>query len=121
MARRFAVALLFMAALPVLAQKSLSSTEAKDHIGEEATVCGMVVRTRYAEDSRGKPTLLNFDQPYPNQIFTLQIWGNDRPKFDAPETAYRGKHVCVTGKISAYQNVPEIVATQPSQVKLQRE
>ena len=107
------------ATLSVRAEKTLTATEAKGHIGEQATVCGKVVSTRYAEDSRGSPTFLNFDQPYPNQIFTLLIWGSDRSKFGDPETSYRGKRICVTGKISDYKGVPEIVANGPSQVKTQ--
>jgi len=82
----------------VLAQKAVTATEAKDHIGEQATVCGKVVSTRWAERSRGSPTFLNFDQPYPDQVFTLVIWGSDRPKFGEPETALtRGtsKRVCL--------------------------
>ena len=43
------------------------------------------------------PTFLNFDKRYPDQIFTLVIWGGDRSKFGDPETVYRGKRVCVTG------------------------
>lgn len=107
-------------AIPLaLAQKSLTADEAKNHIGEQGTVCGKVVSTRYAESSRGRPTFLNFDQPYPNKTFTIVIWGNDRSKFNDPETIYRGKHICVTGKISAYKGIPEIVANAPSQVKIQ--
>jgi len=102
----------------VLAQKTFTATEAKAHIGEQATVCGKVVSTRWAESSRGSPTFLNFDQPYPDQVFTLVIWGNDRSKFDNPETTYRGKRVCVTGKISAFKGVPEVVANDPAQIKV---
>ena len=69
------VTLVLTASLSVLAEKPLTATEAKNHIGEQATVCGKVVSTRYAEGSRGSPTFLNFDQPYPNQVFTLLIWG----------------------------------------------
>ena len=105
--------------LSVLAEKTLKATEAKDHIGEQATVCGKVVSSRYAESSRGSATFLNFDQPYPNQVFTLLIWGRDRAKLGNPETSYRGKRICVTGKISDYKGVPEIVADTPSQVKTQ--
>ena len=113
------VTVVLMATLSVLAEKTLTAAEAKDHIGEQATVCGKVVSTRYAESSRGSPTFLNFDQPYPNQVFTLLIWGSDRSKFGDPETSYRGKRICVTGKISDYKGVPEIVANAPSQVKTQ--
>ena len=102
-----------------VAQKTFTAVQAKDHIGEQGTVCGKVVSTRYAESSRGKPTFLNFDQPYPNQIFTMLIWGSDRTKFEEPETKYRGKQICVTGKISDYKGTPEIIASEPSQVKVQ--
>ena len=112
------LAFALLAASSVLAQKTLTATEAKAHIGEQATVCGKVVSTRWAESSRGSPTFLNFDQPYPDQVFTLVIWGNDRSKFDNPETTYRGKRVCVTGKISAFKGVPEVVANDPAQVKV---
>lgn len=83
------LAFVLLAASSLLAQKTLTATEAKNHIGEQATVCGKVVSTRWAESSRGSPTFLNFDQPYPDQVFTLVIWGSDRSKFGEPETAYR--------------------------------
>lgn len=102
-----------------LAQKELTTGEAKNHEGKEGTVCGKVVSTRYAESSRGAPTFLNLDSPYPNQIFTVVIWGIDRSKFADPEATYRGKRVCVTGKISSFKGVPEISATVRSQIKEQ--
>ena len=119
MSRRSILAFVLLASTSALAQKTLTATEAKGHIGEQATVCGKVVSTRWAESSRGGPTFLNFDQPYPNQVFTLVIWGNDRSKFGEPETTYRGKRICVTGKISAFKGVPEVVATETSQIKAQ--
>ncbi len=113
------LAFALLATSSLLSQKTLTATEAKAHIGEHATVCGKVVSTRWAESSRGSPTFLNFDQAYPDQVFTLVIWGNDRSKFDNPETTYRGKRVCVTGKISAYKGVPEVIANDPSQIRVQ--
>ena len=79
--------------------KKLTVAEAKDHIGEQATVCGKVASTRYAATTRGKPTFLNFDKPYPTQIFTVLIWGENREKFGTLEEKYRDKQVCVTGRI----------------------
>jgi DNA/RNA endonuclease YhcR with UshA esterase domain len=112
------LAVILLAVSPALAQKTLTATEAKDHIGEQGTVCGKVVSTRYAESSRGSPTFLNFDQPYPNQVFTLLIWGSDRSKFGDPETSYRGKRICVTGKLTSFKGVPEVVASEPAQIKM---
>ena len=113
------LAFVLLAIASAMGQRTLTATDAKDHIGEQSTVCGKVVSTVYAEKSRGRPTFLNFDKPYPDQIFTLVIWGSDRSKFGDPETTYRGKRVCVTGKISAYKGVPEVVANEPAQIKLQ--
>ena len=105
-------------ALPTYAQKKLSAPEAKEHFGETATVCGEVVSTRYADSTKGQPTFLNLDKPYPNQIFTVVIWGNNRSKFGSPEIDYKGKRVCVSGKITAYAGLPEIVADEPKQIKI---
>ena len=102
-----------------IAQNSISAAEAKNHVGEKTTVCGDVASAHYAARSRGNPTFINLDQPYPNQIFTVLIWGSDRPKFGDPEEAYRSKHICVTGKVSDYKGVPEIIAYEPSQIKVQ--
>src|SRR6266849_1029878 len=91
--------LLFLAgflALPTFAQKKLSASEAKEHFGETATVCGEVVSTRYADSTKGQPTFLNLDKPYPNQIFTVDIWGINRSKFGSPEI---DKNRC--GKVAA--------------------
>ena len=62
--------------VPLIAN-GYSAFEAKDHIGEKATVCGRVVSTYYARSSHGEPTFLNLEKPYLNQIFTVVIWGDD--------------------------------------------
>ncbi|MFZ0739557.1 MAG: hypothetical protein WBL70_17090 [Candidatus Acidiferrales bacterium] len=109
------------AAFVVQAQTGhITAAEAKNHVGEKATVCGMVVSTRFAERSRGQPTFLNLDKPYPNQIFTIVIWGADREKFGNPETNYRDKQVCVTGKITTYRGTPEITANEPGQIEIRK-
>jgi len=99
--------------LPVQAQKKLTPAEAKEHIGDNATVCGAVVSTRYASSSKGEPTFLNLDKPYPNQIFTVVIWGTNRSKFKTPEEDYKDKKVCVTGRITAH-DVPLRASFEPA-------
>ena len=74
-------------ASPVCAQKKLTATEAKQHFGETAIVCGEVVSANYAGSSKGHPTFLNFDKPYPKQIFTVVIWDENRSKFGKPGEA----------------------------------
>lgn len=101
------------------AQTSMSAVEAKNHVGERGTVCGEVASTHNSAHSRGNPTFINLDKPYPHQIFTVLIWGSDRPKFGDPQEMYRNKHICVIGTITDYKGVPEIVAHEPSQIRVQ--
>ncbi len=114
-----ALALVLLIIQPALAQKKLTATEAKDHVGETATVCGNVVSTRYASTTKGQPTFLNLDKPYPNQMFTVVIWGSNRSKFGKPEVEYNEKRICVTGKIAEYRGVPEVIADAPAQITVE--
>jgi hypothetical protein len=100
--------------------KKLTAPEAKHHIGEQATVCGKVASTRYVATTRGKPTFLNLDKPYPSQVFTVLIWGENREKFVNPEAMYSDKQVCVTGKITEYRKAPEIVVSEPRNIEVQK-
>jgi outer membrane biosynthesis protein TonB len=88
-----------------------TTKQAKDHVGETGTVCGIVVAAQYLPDRPGRPTFLNIDKPYPNQRFNVVIWGEQRRAFplDAkPEVAMLGKEICVTGEISAYVDWTQI-------------
>ena len=67
--------------LALYGQQSVTAADAKSHIGQQTTVCGNVAGVHYASRSRGEPTFINLDKPYPNQVFTILIWGSDRPKF----------------------------------------
>jgi DNA/RNA endonuclease YhcR with UshA esterase domain len=109
--------LFFLVTLSTSAQSNkITAAEGKDHVGETRTVCGKVVSTHYASGSKGQPTFLNLDEPYPKEVFTILIWGSDRAKFGAPETKYKDARVCVTGKITSYRGKPEIIATEPKQI-----
>ena len=94
----------------------LHPEDAVTHIGETATVCGVVASAEYEADAQSQPTLLDLGEPSPNAIFTAVVYGSDRPKFGTPETSLRGKRICVTGQISDYQGKPEIVLTDPGQL-----
>lgn len=99
----------------------ITAWEAKDHIGESATVCGKVVETRYLPSRPGNPTFLNLDQADPDPIFAIVIWGSDRStKFGAAEAAYKDTTLCVSGTISSSSGMPEIVARNPEQIKVKR-
>lgn len=82
------------------------------------TVCEKVYSTRLMAASQ--ITFLNLGGEYPNQKLSIVIKGKDRSKFPvAPELAFKDKTICVTGIISDYNGKPEIVVTDPDQIKIQ--
>lgn len=121
--RRFASILLLSYAIAVFLYsltyaQSISPQDAHKYLGETRTVCGNVASTFYAVQSKGHPTFLNLEKPYPDQLFTIVIWGSERDNFDRPpEKLYKNKHICVTGIISSYRGTPQIIVKDPSQIK----
>jgi hypothetical protein len=103
---RLAAVAFYFTSLLSQAQVILTTSQAKDHVGETATVCGLIASENTASGSRGSPTFVNLDKSYPNQIFTVLIWGSERAAVGPlPKTG----HLCAKGQISLYHNVPEIV------------
>jgi hypothetical protein len=100
-------------------QETISTEDAAKFIGQQKTVCGTVASAHFAAKTKGQPTFINLDKPYPNQVFTVLIWGSDRGKFEKqPETLYSEKEICVTGMIQSYQGRPEIVVKDPGQIQV---
>jgi Protein of unknown function (DUF3761) len=92
---------------PLVQAQVLKTSDAKDHVGENATVCGLVASEHTAAGRPGEPTFLNLDRPYPNQTFTVLMWNSDKASVGViPKTG----RICVKGTISLYKGIPEIVA-----------
>ena len=98
---------------------TLTAAEAISHVGETRTVCGVVASADYVEKMRDKPTFINLDKAFPKQIFTIIISGADRQKFGQPEVTYKGKKICVTGAITKFRTIAQIVVTSPDQIHVQ--
>ncbi len=114
--------ILFLLAISSLTYSSdiISPEQAINHVGEHGTVCGNVASSHFAYRSKGQPTFLNLNRPYPNQVFTVLIWGSDRKHFpNAPEDFYRNQRICVTGTIEQYRGIPEIIVRNPAQIQMQ--
>lgn len=83
------------------APKRISPADAKNHIGENVTVCGKVVDAKnfgkYGIAGHGKPVSLYLDQPEQNPVFYFVTFGTETEEV---VSAYQGKNVCVTGKIT---------------------
>jgi DNA/RNA endonuclease YhcR with UshA esterase domain len=109
----FALLLAFTAS----AQKVISAADAAKHINEKVTICEKVFSTKLITPSN--MTFLDLGGFHPNQMLTVVIKGEDRSKFkDAPDEYFKGRNVCVTGTVIDYKGKPEIVVSDPSQIKI---
>jgi hypothetical protein len=98
------------------AQKTIPAADAAKHIGEEVTICEKIYGGKFLDEAG--ITFLNLGGDHPKELLTLVIKGDDRKKFKGnPEEVYKDKKVCVTGKIIDYKGKPELVITDPSQIK----
>jgi len=100
------IALCLLVSIAAAKAQSIPASEASKHVGEQMTVCGQVVSKHTADNANGKPTFVDLDHAFPNQTFTVLIWDRDKSKVgDLPSSG----NVCVTGTITQYKGVSEIV------------
>jgi hypothetical protein len=97
--------LLSIALFPVTAQ-TIPAADAKNHIGEQATVCVLVASKRVASQSQGTPTFVDLDKSYPNQSLTVLVWERDQGNVGPLPGSGQ---LCVTGRIVQYRGKAEIV------------
>ena len=93
--------------------QTLTTAQARAQDGETATVCGVKASEHVAAGSRGKPTFIDLDAPFPNQPFTILVWEEDRQNVG---TLPRSGHLCATGLISYYHGVPQIIVRKSKQL-----
>jgi len=108
------VAVTFLVWASIGQAQTLTTAQAKAHVGENATVCGKVAGERTATSSKGEPTFINLDAAYPNQVFTILVWSDDRKSVG--ELPQVGSRVCASGTIQDHRGVPEIVVRSKGQL-----
>ena len=99
--------------------KEIPVAEAKNHIGETATVCGKVVGTsiaKYQAGNFGYPISLDLEKPEPDPVFVIGTLSPKRLNTAEVESTYQGKMICATGKITELRGVPEIITRKPDQI-----
>jgi hypothetical protein len=107
----FTATLLLMTAIGKA--QTLTTAQARAHDGDNATVCGVIASEHVAASSRGKPTFIDLDAPFPNPAFTILVWEEGRQNVGALP---RSGHLCASGLISYYHGVPEIVVRSSKQL-----
>lgn len=96
------------AAVAASAQTGIALKDLNAHVGDSVSVCGDVSGGRFF--ARDSITLLNIGGAYPNQQLTILIRPEARASFEqAPETLFKDKNICVSGKVILYHDKPEII------------
>lgn len=97
----------------------ITASEAVNHIGTPAEVCGRVASADYLPNVNGRPTFLNLEEAHPDPVFTAVIFGENRNLFRAlPEEVYLDRTICISGTIRMHKGVPQIVVSEPEQISL---
>jgi DNA/RNA endonuclease YhcR with UshA esterase domain len=87
---------------------SIDVTKAKEYEGKLVYTCAKVYGTKVLE-SNGM-TFLNLGAEYPNSPLTIVIYSDSLGNFNnKPSDYYKGKNICVSGKIKIYKGKPEII------------
>jgi DNA/RNA endonuclease YhcR with UshA esterase domain len=115
--RSLALALLCLATTTrVLAQIStIVPAAAKDHVGEQVTIEGMVSEVHHA--ASGRATFIDLGGRYPSNAFAAVIFQSDADKFPNVD-ALNGKTIDVSGRIRLYRGTAEIILSDPGQIKV---
>lgn len=87
---------------------------ARGHIGKTALVSGQVIGVR----SVGRITFINFDDQRPRR-FEAVIFEDNIANFPKPPAEmYDGKIINIRGRVSVFQDKPQIVITSPAQIEV---
>ena len=92
---------------------TIGAAQAADNIGKQVTVTGVVAQVSI----RPSLVFLNFDKPFPSNLFTVIIRNKSTNEFESL-SALKGKSVSVEGKVIDYNGKPEMELTRKSQLKV---
>ncbi len=95
------------------AEEIVAPSQAQAHTGQVVTVEGAVSEVHTASSG---VRFLDIGGRFPNNAFAAVIFKDDASKFSDLD-AFAGKTVDVTGSIRLYQGKPEIVVSDPAQLK----
>ncbi|HUI59125.1 MAG TPA: hypothetical protein VLX90_02820 [Steroidobacteraceae bacterium] len=100
-------------AVSAFAEQTISDADARSHVGETATVVGLVANVY---TSAKGDTLLNFGQRHPSPTFSAVVFA-DRVSAFPDLHGLETKEISVTGKIQLYQGRPAIILVNPAQLR----
>jgi len=105
------IILLTLVLLCGCSRSGIPASDAKNHIGEHATVYGKVYQFKL---TRTGTAMLDIGGAYPNEQFSVVEFHADRDYHELAKL--EGKTISVTGTIKEYRGKPEIVISSLSDI-----
>ncbi|WP_426670503.1 hypothetical protein ACPPVU_04500 [Mucilaginibacter sp. McL0603] len=111
----FIISAIILLSVPRLSAQNITPAKnASKYFGYKIKVCDKVYGSSHTSDG----TLLYLGEEYPKQLLTLFIKTADLSKFKGrPDIDFKGKDICITGVVVSDKGKPEIVLTDPKQIK----
>ena len=107
--------LLLSISLISFSQIKIDVNDVSKHVGDSVTVCSVVVNTKVIQHF----TYLDLEKAYPNNPLTVVLREEVYSKFPAPpDVLFRGKNVCITGKLHYYGKRIQILIDDPAQIQM---
>jgi hypothetical protein len=106
--------IILLSAFRISAQNIIPAKNAAKYFGHKIKVCDKVYGSSHSSDG----TLLYLGEESPKQLLTLIIKTSDLPKFKGhPDIDFKGKDICITGMVVSDKGKPEIIVTDPKQIR----
>jgi hypothetical protein len=112
--RAFIISMLSFALTISAAANWIHSTDARYHIGENATICGRVGEVFYFETI----SYLSLDKPYAQGTFLAALAETAGFPFGNISRTYSGRSVCVSGRIQRAHLSTEIIVADTAHIRL---
>lgn len=100
----------------ILPKNTFNTTAAKFFAGRrtEVKICGTVVSTKLTQKGH---VFINLDRQFPNQVFTVAIWKDDRINFSYETHAeLKGRRIIVEGRITESNGTPTMNVKHEKQI-----
>jgi hypothetical protein len=92
-------------------------TKASEYEGKLVRICSRVYSTKVL-NSNGM-TFLNVGADYPDSPLAVVIYSDKLQNFSfKPIDYYKGKTICITGRIKIYKGKPEIIVSNESEIQI---
>jgi hypothetical protein len=113
--------LLFLISLSFANSNYVDKDSAKNYVGKDIVICDLVQHV-VVPNHNNSPYILYFEEysgAFSKNKYSFNgiIWNNSVPVLEMnPKSELSGRFVCISGTVSMYDGVAQIIISKPSQI-----